>query len=133
MKPPLNAARSSSWSASGITAGRSSFSPSGLSAAGSRLPATILSVVRRRSIATTNTSAQPRSGSGWSSVFIMYGCSFGRRGSVIGTQSPSPLADQDLRAAPGSFGRKGGSAGGPAEPLATGAGGGGGGSGAADQ
>ena len=112
MKPPLKAASSSSCAFSGITPAREIFSPSGLSAFGSCVPGTKCSVTRRRSTATTNTSAQPRFTSGWSSVFIMYGASPGLRGSVMGTHTPSPGADHDFSAGPGSFGANGGRGGG---------------------
>src|SRR6478609_8487545 len=108
MKPPLNAPSSSSSCSVGISAVRSYFSPSGESAAGSRVPATAYKRTRRRSIATTNTSAHERPASGWSNVFIMYGGSPGRRGSSIGTHLPSPGADQAFGHGPGSLGANGG-------------------------
>ena len=40
----------------------------------------------------------------------MKGSSPGRLGSVIGTQTPSPGADHDFNAGPGSFGRNAGRA-----------------------
>src|SRR5688572_19221950 len=96
----------------------------GSAAFGSCEPTMKWTPTRRVSTATTKTSAQERPASGCSKVLKRYGASPGRRGSRIGTHTPSPSADQALSAGPGSLGWNGGSSG--AAPALGGGGGGGG-------
>ena len=83
------------WSRTHTPGGSSGGAASSV-AAGSFVPGSRCTRTRRRSIATTKTSAQDRFLSGWSSVFIIITGSSGRSGLDMGSHSPSPGADHSL-------------------------------------
>jgi hypothetical protein len=73
---------------------------------GSCMPTTRFSRTWRKSMATTAAKPQPRFLSGWSSVFHIGGGSSGLRGSITGTHSPSPGAENVVYIGPTLVGTK---------------------------